>query len=207
MRRTLLALCLAFSTTVALARDWRFDVNVDDKPLGTHAFTLTDDGTGRRKLHSEAHFSYKIMFVEVYRYDHVADEIWRGDCLERLTTQTEERGEVTKVSGAAATAGFVVDGPKGRVALPRCVMTYAYWNPKMLEQTHLLNPQDGDWSPAKITKTGRETIAVRGAKVEADRYHLDAGKAAIDLWYSPAGDWLALRSFTPEGRIVDYRLH
>ena len=206
MRRALVALLLMASSTAPLARNWNFDVTVDDKPLGTHVFTVTEDSGGRR-VHSEAHFNYKIMFVEVYRYDHEADEVWRGDCLERLATKTEERGELTKVSGVLATRGFVVDGPKGRVTLPRCVMTYAYWNPRMLDQSHLLNPQDADWSPAKVTKVGRESIDVRGAKVEADRYHLDAGKAAIDLWYSSSGDWLALRSVTPEGRIVDYRLH
>ena len=205
MTQLALALLVFLSSGAAFARDWKFDVTVDDKPLGTHVFTLADDGT-RRKLHSEAHFSYKIMFVEVYRYDHVADEVWRGACLARLDSKTEERGEPMKVSAAQTITGFVVDGPKGRITLPRCVMSYPYWNPKMLEQTHLLNPADADWSPAKSTKVGRETIAVRGVKVEADRYHLDAGKAALDLWYSPAGDWLGLRSITPEGRVVDYRL-
>jgi uncharacterized protein DUF6134 len=189
----------------ALAKEWHFDATVDGKPLGTHDYTLTEEG-GQNTLHSVARYRYKIMAIEVYRYDHEATESWRGGCLEKLSARTDEKGNVSTMTGSASADGFAVDGPNGKVTLPKCVMTFAYWTKRMLEQSHLLNPQTQEWTPIKVSRLGRASIDARGARIPADHYKMVAGKDTIELWYGDDGEWLALRSTTPEGRVVDYRL-
>jgi hypothetical protein len=51
-----------------------------------------------------------------------------------------------------------------------------------------------------------EEIDVRGKKVQAERYRLEATKMKIDLWYGKAQEWLALQSTTPEGYLINYKL-
>ena len=92
------------------------------------------------------------------------------------------------------------------VARDGCVVSYAYWDPeRLLRQRELLNPQTGQFDPAKIESLGEETIAVRGAQVRADRYRLHGGKLVIDLWYSKSGEWLQLDSTTTSKRQLHYR--
>jgi hypothetical protein len=55
-------------------------------------------------------------------------------------------------------------------------------------------------------------LDVKGKKVEALRYKLDASLAGkpklnIELWYRADNhDWVALKSITPEGYVINYKL-
>ena len=168
-------------------REWRFHVSLDGKPIGNHRFVLRDVGESR-ELTSEARFRVRVLFFDAYRYDHRALETWRGDCLQQLDASTEVNGKRT-----------VVD------VTPRdeCVQTFAYWNPSILRASRLLNPQTGEYVPVQVRDLGSELIDGE----TTDRFRLIGGGQTpmeIDLWYSPARDWLALESRTPEGRILRY---
>ena len=80
-------------------------------------------------------------------------------------------------------------------------MTFAYWNPKILQQKKLLNPQTGEYLSANISSLGKENISVKGQTIKADHYKIDTTKFKIDLWYGPDEEWLALQSVTEDGKI------
>jgi hypothetical protein len=193
-----------FSNPVA-AREWPFKVYLDGKEIGQHSFVVNEKD-GVRELLSSAKFNVKILFINAYSYDHIAKESWQGDCLTSLQAHTQENKEVTNVEGKLGDQAFLLDSPKGKQTLPACVMTFAYWNPKMLTQSKLLNPQTGEWLDIKIRSLGNEKIDVRGQQVQAEHFKLDATKLKIDLWYSPDKEWLALKSTTPEGYEISYKL-
>jgi hypothetical protein len=89
---------------------------------------------------------------------------------------------------------------------PACVSAYAYWDRDLLlRQARLLNPQTGKLDAARMESLGRETLALHGQSVLADRYQLLAAQNTIDLWYSPHGEWLQLESTTGSRRLI-YRL-
>lgn len=91
-------------------------------------------------------------------------------------------------------------------------MTFAYWNQKMLTQTKLLNPQNAQWLDTRIKKVGNEKLVIKGIDIETAHYKLDASlegkqKLNIDLWYDNSNhEWVSLRSITPEGYIINYKL-
>ena len=84
-------------------------------------------------------------------------------------------------------------------------MTFAYWNPKILQQKKLLNPQTGEYLNTQIARLGQETILVKGQTMKAERYKIHTSQFVIEIWYGLDGEWLALQSTTPDGRI-DYAL-
>lgn len=196
-------------TGSAYAKEWSFKVYLDDREIGRHVFTLHQQGE-TRELKSQADFKVKVLFIDAYNYSHTANEKWQSDCLVSLAARTEENKEVTVVKGKLENGGFVVTSPKGTQTLPACVMTFAYWNPQMLTQSKLLNPQTGEWLDVKIRSLGNETIDVRGQQVAAEHFKLDAPKLKIELWYSAGNgsdrEWLALQSTTPEGYVIRYKL-
>jgi hypothetical protein len=191
----LLLCCLAATPVLPAgepARSWNFRVYLDQDLIGYHDFTLTPQGD-TRELKSAAQFAFKILFFTAYHYDHHATEYWRGDCLSRLDSSSDDDGKTLTVHR--------------RYALTECPMTFAYWNPLMLRQTHLINPETGEDVPVAITSNGEQDIQVRNASVHAQRYHLRGPKLDIDLWYSTQGEWLALESATEKGRRVRYVLN
>ncbi|MGH8477386.1 MAG: DUF6134 family protein [Methylococcales bacterium] len=198
-------LILAAVSSSAFAKEWRFDAYLDEKPIGEHRYMLSETGKGQRELVSQANFNVELLFVNFYEYHHVARERWDGDCLNALEARTEENREISVVRGKQGESGFMLQSP-GHRSLDRCVMTFAYWNPKMLSQSRLLNPQTGEWLDSRITHLGKERIEFKGQTLEADHYKLEASKIYIELWYSASHDWLALKSITPDGYVIDYKL-
>ena len=191
----------------AEAKECAFDVYLDNSKIGLHTFKLDDHS----ELTSKANFKVKVLFFNAYQYDHVAIERWQGDCLVNLESNTIEDEVIYKIK-AARTLKYlnVNDGQKGR-DLPLCSMTFAYWNPKILQQSHLLNPQNAEWLDTKVTKLGTENIDVKGQTIEATHYKLDASLAGakklnIELWYTSENEWVALKSITANGNIINYKL-
>lgn len=187
------------------SRVWDFNALLDGKPIGTHRFAVLGDGPELR-LESDASFTVKILFVEVYRYQHRARETWRGDCLVQIDSETRENSDDFKVDGSVRDGLFQVTTLKGGKTLEGCVMGFAYWNPLILKQTSLLNAQTGEYLPVRVESLGTETLQVRGVETRANRYSLHADKLKIDVWYKDDKEWVALESATEGGRILRYEL-
>ncbi len=109
-------------------------------------------------------------------------------------------------SGRLDANDFAIDGPRGHERLASCVMTFAYWNPRALKQSGLVNLQTGAWTPITVHTLGKEQIDVRGTSVAADHFRIDTERNRIELWYSPEGEWIGLRSTTRDGHVLAYRL-
>jgi len=210
MRKPLLISALLITSLFSVeisAKEWAFDVYLDKNKIGLHTFTLNES----KELISTAKFNVKVLFINAYQYDHKAIEQWQGDCLNSLESHTLENKVETNIKAKLSGQEFTVDDGKVKQKLPACTMTFAYWNPKILQQSKLLNPQNGEWLDTKFTNLGTETIDVKNKKVEASHYKLDGSlngknKLKIELWYSENNEWLALKSITPEGYTINYKL-
>ncbi len=188
----LLPFFLLLAATPALAEPlaWNFRVFLDEREIGYHHFTLRTDG-GSRELRSEARFQVRAFGLPVYRYVHDAKERWRGECLQALDATTDDNGEREKVDWRGEPGG--------------CALSFAYWNPKILQGGPLLNAQTGRFEPVIVTPQGEETIEVRGRSTLSQRYRLAGANLAIDVWYAGT-QWVALESAAKGGRRLRYRL-
>lgn len=205
--QTALLVTAALIVSPVMAEEWAFDVFLDKSKIGKHTFTLDQN----RQLTSRAKFNVKVLFVNAYSYDHTAKEQWKEDCLTSLDANTTENKVVTNVKGAQKEAGFEVSDGKKTQNLSNCTMTFAYWNPKILVQSKLLNPQNAEYLDTQFEKLAPETITVKGKPVETTHYKLKGGlngkdKLNIELWYNLKNEWVALKSITPEGYTINYKL-
>lgn len=206
MRSLLAAMLLVGALLPAHAEPnaWNFRVLLDGREIGRHQFTLR--GTGEeRELRSEARFDVRVLYVSVYRYLHDAVERWNGNCLQSLVSRTETNGDSVSVNAAARGNRLSVERPEGRDEHEGCVMSFAYWNPQILNERRLLNSQTGELLPVRITPQGDETIEVRGQPLAAQRHRISAPSLQVDLWYA-GGRWVALEAPAKGGRRLRYEL-
>lgn len=201
---TLLITPLVGLPALAEPREWTFRVFLDEQEIGRHTFRLTASGE-HRELRSEARFDVRVLFIDALQYRHEAVETWYGDCLQSLEARTRTNDVREFVSADAGPGQLVVAHRRGNERHDGCVMSFAYWNPRILTADRLLNSQTGELLPVRVTPQGDETIAVRGRPVTAQRHRLSAGKLAIDLWYADH-EWVALESPAVGGRRLRYEL-
>ena len=207
--RTIIALLLLFSataTSVAAApgeaqRSWQFSVLLDGSPIGYHRFELMSRES-ELEVRSEASFDVRFLFINAFRYRHSNRELWEGECLRDIESSTRQNGEEFAVSGELLPQGLQIE-PNGKSdRLDGCVMTFAYWNPRFLEQSRLLHPQTGEYMSVDVQPLGREELTVRGQSVTAFAYQVKARDVDITVYYSDDDEWLGLESVAKGGRII-----
>ena len=206
MKKCLLGIALLCAIKVANAQDWAFDVYLDKNKIGKHTFNLKNN-----IMTSRATFNVKVLFIDAYKYDHTAIEHWRDGCLTSLETKTIENKIITQVKADSATGVLQLLNAKSSEVFPNCVMTFAYWNPKILEQTKLLNPQNADYLNIITEKLNDEPILVKDKLIETMHYKLKGAlngknKLNLELWYNLKNEWVGLKSTTPEGYNITYKL-
>jgi Family of unknown function (DUF6134) len=201
-------LCLSGAAAAAPyppAGSWRFAVMLDGKRIGEHDFAVVRQAN-EVVVDTEAHFKVKVGFIPVFEYDHKDHEVWRNDCLAQISSRTHDNGKTFTVQGVLRGDGFEVQGAHGAATLPGCVSTFAYWDQHFLTEQRLLNSQSGEYQPVTVTREGIENLKVGAQTIPAQRYSLQAPKLDIILWYSAAGDWVALESKLENGRTLRYEI-
>lgn len=210
-RQMLLAACLLgaaigpvpASPASTATEQWRFTVYLDGKKIGYHNFTLAPTAQGKQ-LTSEARFTVRLLKIPVYRYSHDAVELWDGPCLERIEANTDDNGEQLSLRGQASGDNFMVSTASTPETLSGCVMSFAYWDSRILRANRLLNAQNGEYLQVQVSDLGADPLRLADDEVTARRYRLQGKDVLIDLWYSDDRDWLALQSKTPSGRTLYY---
>lgn len=208
VRRLIAALALAAAGTSAAGastQDWRFQVLLDDKEIGYHEFSLSEEA-GRRVLDTRAEFDVRFLFITAFRYRHQNTEIWADGCLASIDAETDNNGDTLVVRGERREEGFRVTDNDGERTLSPCVQTFAYWNPAVLEAERLLNSQTGEYEYVTVALEGPDRLEVGERIVEALRYRLSAEAGDVRLWYSADDNtWLALEAPAKGGRTIRYR--
>ena len=180
-----------------------FDVFLGKKRVGEHSFLFAPSSDGI-KVQSRASFNYRLFNISLYKYEHFSEENYDSEnCLVKINsstlTETKIRGSVKqKIAGQRKDNGFLITGSNEEQLDKNCVMPFAYWNPKFLEQTSLLNAQTGK----EVDIAVRELPAIEsGAK-----YSLEGENLNIEVQYSEEGSWISLKSKVGKGRDLKYVL-
>jgi len=187
-----------------MADEWNFDVILNDEVIGKHSFKQVGN-----ESHSIAKFKFKFMLMN-FSYEHDSKETWNEDCLKSIVSKTNDDGDLFNVSGGKGNGNLKVSSNGKEKSLPECIMTFAYWNPKILDQKKLMNSQDAEWLDVAIENFGIETKNVRGQEISTHHYTIQANKDGdevfiIDVWYDGNMGLVGLKSPTPIGDLI-YKL-
>ena len=202
MKKIIGAVALVISNST-YAEEWNFDAVLNDKVIGQHTFIYENE-----KTISNANFKFEYLFMD-FIYQHKSTETWQEGCLKTISSKTDDDGDLYEVSGHIGTDRFLVTTNNKTSELPSCVMTFAYGNPKILEQKKLMNSQSGEYLDVDIQFIREENHKVKGKDILTDLWRIEAniddGDLLIHLWYDKNMNWVSLKSQTPIGDML-YKL-
>ena len=184
-----------------------FDAFIGDRPLGTHRYQFGRDGEALT-LRSEAQFEFKLGFLTLFSYDHVAEERWTGGCLSRFESRTEVNDKRFKVDGQWQDGVLALETQDGAAEVPeRCAWTFPYWDRAITQRSELINIQDGKRAEVTFSAPRPAELEVGGIPRAVEALDLkggEAGKIDITLYYD-GPLWLGLDSKLENGRTLHYR--
>ena len=202
MKKIIGAVALVISNST-YAEEWNFDAVLNDKVIGQHTFIYENE-----KTISNANFKFEYFFMD-FIYQHKSTETWQEGCLKTISSKTDDDGDLYEVSGHIGTDRFLVTTNNKTSELPSCVMTFAYGNPKILDQKKLMNSQSGEYLDVDIQFIREENHIVKGEDILTDLWRIEAniddGDLLIHLWYDKNMNWVSLKSQTPIGDML-YKL-
>ncbi|MEM6901791.1 MAG: DUF6134 family protein, partial [Pseudomonadota bacterium] len=190
-----------------LPKDLHFQVFMGQKDIGDHIIKFTENEIdGRINVDIDIDLKVKYAFITFFEYAHDNSEVWEGNTLISLNSDTMDDGRDFFVDAQREGEVLIVEGSRGSFEKGQQLTSTSHWNRDALLQAEaLLNSQKGDLLEYSLTKIGSEEVVARGETVMADKYFLDA-KIDTTLWYAQeTGEWVKM-TFDAKGREIRYEL-
>ena len=204
------ALAVGSGATLGMSQDpeqLRFLVLLDGRPIGEHRFRFAENPDGR-VVESEAAFDVSVLFVPVFSYRHSNTEVWRDGCLSRIASETDSNGDRFVVNGRREVRAFAVETAEGaRSYTADCLMTFAYWDRRFLDQERLLNAQTGEVIAVDVQPLGSERLTIAGNEVPTEAFRIRAVDEDLNIKVSydeRTGRWVSLESRLANGKVMRY---
>ena len=175
-----------------------FQILRKGEPIGFHIVQIEETAEG---VFVDTRIEMKVKFgpIPLYKYHHVAQEIWRDGALQALSSRTDDNGEEMYLEARRDEAGLILDGDAYAGPAPKDAMPSSYWNKDFLSSAIIINTQNGELIAVETENLG-ETLAPSGKP--AEQYRM-VGTLAVDIWYD-GEQWVGC-NFTVEGEELTYR--
>ncbi len=170
-----------------------YDVIRKGDKIGTDMLDIERQGD-TTTIRMATTISVKLLFVEVYHYQHQATEIWKGGQLVSFRSQTNDNGTKHAVTAAAMPQKVSLDVDGVHADLPKSAVPATLWSSAELpKHSAIFDPADGKLMNVTVSDLGEETVTVHGVPRKA--HHLKiGGDFPRDLWFD--GDTLVRMQLT-----------
>ena len=190
---------LPYGPTLTFAA-WR-----NGERIGTHTLRFERDGA-RLTVSTTIDLAVKFLGFTAYRYQHRAREVWNGDALMLLASETNDNGRSHAVRAERDGGVLLVRGDAAAPRqMPPQILPSSHWNSRQVGESTLLNTQTGEEARVTVSRVGREAVKTANGSVQATRYRY-AGDVSMEQWFDDRGRWVKTAFTASDGSTVEYVL-
>ncbi len=188
-------------TMPAAARDLdaKFLIERKGKVIGYHAVDVTPTEAGAR-VDTRIEMKVGLGPITLFKYEHDSTEIWNGETLVSLVSETNNNGDREFVDAKRYGEELLIDGSGYQGPAPEGAMPSSYWDKDLVRADAMINTQTGEILDITTSRIG-ETRAPHDRP--AVQYQL-VGTLALNLWYD--GERWVGSNFTVDGEELTYVL-
>lgn len=169
-----------------------FDIIREGDKIGADTIDV-DRQADATSVKTTTKISVKVLSIEMYHYEHAANETWKNGQLVAFKSHTDDNGTKHSVDVAPGSAPdkltMTVDGVKSDV--PKSISPASLWTKEIVGRGDLFDPVDGKRLAIKAKDMGEESLTLNGVKRQAHHYKIadkTPGGFDRDLWFD--GDLL-----------------
>lgn len=180
-----------------------FVVTRNGEAIGTHRYRFTRKGD-RVKVDIQTEIDFKVLFVPLYRFRHVSQEIWDGDKLASLKSSTNDNGEPVKLEVLTVDEALAVKVKKTVETVDAEAIPASLWNVVSVKRNKMVGTVDGSIMKTQSTRLGEDVVKVGGQSIATEHYRV-TGDYERELWYDRTDGTLVRVRFTAsDGSQVEY---
>lgn len=181
----------------AAERGAAFTILRKGEPIGRHVVEVREVGD-RTLVDTKIRMRVKFGPLVLYRYDHVAREVWADGALQEIESRTDDNGAKASLKATRVEGALFVEGSGYEGFAPSSAAPSTYWTRSVVDAPILLNTQNGELIEVASTRIG-VTASPGGAPGEEFRI---VGTLALSLWYD-GEKWIG-SDFTVDGERLIY---
>ena len=180
-----------------------FNILRNGNNFGQHRLFFEKEQDGTTFVDVEIEMKFSLGPINLFRYEHRNSEMWQGDKIVALDSETYDDGDQYQVQAEWNKEGVDIIAQQNQYNAPASIYSTNYWNPVILKADQLLNSQKGILEDINVTSLGTELFNVQGQDIEARKYQIEAS-IPIDIWYDLKTDqWVGL-AFQVRGSDIRY---
>jgi hypothetical protein len=202
----LVAVCCSVSLHAAPKPAGTFAYDVEHERygnIGTHIVTVKPNADDLI-VEVKSRIKVKRLFW-TYRFEADQKEVWREGRLVAFDRSTRDDfhddGKEVVVRAHAQGDKLIIDGPSGRTEAPGTILSSHPWNPKIVQQTVLMDAKTGELKKVGIKPLNKEWVTIGEKPVRARKYVV-SGELQQELWYDERGKCVRARFKGKDGFIT-----
>ncbi|MFC0407598.1 DUF6134 family protein [Roseomonas elaeocarpi] len=168
---------------------YRWNILREDKTVGTHKVTYTENGA-QRMIRTEIEIAIRFLSFTVFRFAHDYTESWEGDRLLGFRSLSERQSRAGHCLIRREGAGLLLaEGDNAPMPLPGDAAPLSWWNPAVLSRP-LLDTVSGHLVEQRPVRSGNSWKL--------------PGKPFTEATYDAAGRWIGFTTVGDDGVPVHY---
>ena len=179
-----------------------FEVTRNGEPVGRHVTTFTQRD-GHLAVKSELEIALRVLFITIYRYHYVSEDLWCGGRLAAIDSRVDDNGERFALAGRLDGERFVVTAAGAHESMAAGILATNHWNPDVLGRHEVLNTLTGRLNRVTLTPCGGESLPVGNGTRAASCFDY-TGDLQARVWYDAAGRWTGLQFAGRDGSPIRY---
>jgi len=196
---------LAF-TSIPQDNEIQFQILRNGNPFGDHTIKFSKTADDKTKVDIHINMSVTAGPISFFEYNHNNTEIWDGNRLVSLSSETNDDGDQYFVNAKWKDSILDIQSSSKNQKLLSPIFSTSYWNFNTVNQSRLLNSQKGTLDTIEIIGKIQDNIKINKINYLTNRYTLRInGDREIKIWYDiTTKEWMGL-DFTIQGQHISYK--
>ncbi len=181
-----------------------FQILRNGDAFGMHKIEFEKDESGELTANIDINMEFALGPITLFNYDHTNKEVWQGDQMISMNSQTDDDGTDYNVDANWGNDSVSITVNGERYEAEKSLYTTSYWNPVTIKSNKLLNTQKGKIEDISVTKLPTEELIVAGEKRTAQPFDIQAS-VPIKIYYDvETSQWIGLE-FKVRGSEMVYK--
>lgn len=180
-----------------------YEVLRKGKKIGTHSIRFNKTNHGL-KVTAKTKMKVSVLFVPVFKYEYISEELWCGDDLLSVETRVNDNGERSETVAVREGNTFVAQAGGKIYELPDDFFTTNHWNAEVIDTTTLFNTITGEVNEVTFQRAGETVMDTADGEKNVTRYSVD-GQLTINTFYDQSGNWSGMAFKHEDGSPIEFR--